>query len=239
MLEDEVSNSLPENEAQAKKLWQRADAVCFDVDSTLCVDEMIDEFAKYLHCSEVVKLTEETMNGKISFRESLRVRLNILKPTRKQLEYFIEKREPRLTPGGEALVAELHRLRIPVYLISGSFLPMVIPVAKVLKIPEANIYANEIFFDDSGFYIGFDETRLTSDSDSKNFGKSAVCRKLKDEKGYRNLVMIGDGVTDLEASLHADLFIGFGGNQCREVVESKALWYVYDFDTLRTSLADE
>lgn len=31
--------------------------------------------------------------------------------------------------------------------------------------------------------------------------------------GYRNLVMIGDGITDLEASPPADVFIGFGGNK--------------------------
>lgn len=236
MSRDEDSSSPTGNEAQAKKLWQKADAVCFDVDSTLCIDEMIDEFAKYLHCYEVAKFTEETMNGEIPFRESLKIRLNILKPTRKQLEDFIQERKPRMTPGCEALIAELHRRLIPVYLISGGFLPMILPVAKVLEIPETNIHANEIFFDEDGSCIGIDETRVTADSGSKNVGKAAVCRKLKDEKGYRNLVMIGDGVTDLEASTQADLFIGFGGNRCREVVKRKASWYVYDFDTLRTNL---
>uniref|UniRef100_A0A8R1Y6S8 Phosphoserine phosphatase n=1 Tax=Onchocerca volvulus TaxID=6282 RepID=A0A8R1Y6S8_ONCVO len=236
MLKVENLGNSTENEVQAKKLWQKADAVCFDVDSTLCVDEMIDEFAKYLHCYEVIKFTEEAMNGKISFRESLKIRLNILKPTRKQLKEFIREREPKLTPGSEALVTELHRRFVPVYLVSGGFVSMILPVAKALKIPETNIHANEIFFDENGFYIGFDETRETSDSGSENFGKAAVCRKLKDGKGYRNLVMIGDGVTDLETSAQADLFIGFGGNRCREVVKRKASWFVYDFDTLRKSL---
>ncbi|VDN82293.1 unnamed protein product [Brugia pahangi] len=185
---------------------------------------MIDEFAKYLHCYEVAKFSEETMNGEISFRESLKIRL---------------KKEPKLTSGGEALVAELHRRFIPVYLISGSFFPVILPVAKILKIPETNIYTNEMFFDENGFCIGFDETRATGDSGFKDFGKAAVCRKLKDEKGYRNLVMIGDSVTDLEASAQADLFIGFGGNRCPDVVERKALWFTYNFDTLRTSLINK
>nr|GEZ20533.1 phosphoserine phosphatase, chloroplastic isoform X1 [Tanacetum cinerariifolium] len=34
-------NSLPSKEVL--DLWQKADAVCFDVDSTVCVDEGIDE----------------------------------------------------------------------------------------------------------------------------------------------------------------------------------------------------
>uniref|UniRef100_A0A0R3RS85 Phosphoserine phosphatase n=1 Tax=Elaeophora elaphi TaxID=1147741 RepID=A0A0R3RS85_9BILA len=232
-------NCLNEKEAEAKERWQKTDAVCFDVDSTICADEMIDEFAEYLHCYEITKFTEKTMDGEMPFRESLKIRLNILKPTRKQLESFIRERELRLTPGSEALVTELHRRRIPVYLISGGFFPMILPVAKVLKIPTTNIYANEMFFDENGFCIGFDETRITSDSGSRNFGKAAVCRKLKDEKGYRNLVMIGDGVTDMEASTQADLFIGFGGNRCRKVVKRKAPWFVYDFDTLRASLVDK
>ncbi|CAG9536198.1 unnamed protein product [Cercopithifilaria johnstoni] len=232
-------NSPNEKEAEAKKRWQKTDAVCFDVDSTLYANEMIDEFAKYLHCYEVAKFTEEAMNGEIPFRESLKIRLSILKPTRKQLDDFIQERELRLTPGSEALVAELHRRLIPVYLISGGFFSMILPVAKILKIPATNIYANEMFFDENGFFIGFDETRVTSDSDSKNFGKAAVCKNLKDEKGYQNLIMIGDGVTDLETSAQADLFIGFGGNRCREVVKRKASWFVYDFDTLRTSLVNK
>lgn len=235
MLEDEELSS--GKEAEVRRRWQSADAVCFDVDSTLCVDEMINEFAKYLRCNEIAKFTEDAMNGEISFHESLRIRLNILKPTREQLKDFIRQRKVRLTPGAEALVAELHVRHIPVYLISGGFLPMILPVAKQLGIPDSNIYANEMLFDGNGFYTGFDGTRITSDSGCDCFGKAVVCRKLKDEKGYKNLVMIGDGVTDLEASTQADLFVGFGGNRCREVVKRKASWFVYDLDTLRASLA--
>lgn len=41
--------------------------------------------------------------------------------------------------------------------------------------------------------------------------------------------MVGDGATDAEACPPADLFIGFGGNQVREVVRKKADWFVYNF----------
>ena len=36
---------------------------------------------------------------------------------------------------------------------------------------------------------------------------------LKKTFGYKDIVMIGDGATDLEACPPADAFIGFGGNQ--------------------------
>lgn len=32
---------------QAKQVWKKADAVCFDVDSTVCMDEGIDELAAF------------------------------------------------------------------------------------------------------------------------------------------------------------------------------------------------
>lgn len=32
---------------ETKAVWRTVDAVCFDVDSTVCVDEAIDELAKF------------------------------------------------------------------------------------------------------------------------------------------------------------------------------------------------
>lgn len=34
-------------EILTRALWRAADAVCFDVDSTVCQDEAIDELAKF------------------------------------------------------------------------------------------------------------------------------------------------------------------------------------------------
>lgn len=36
------------------ELWQDADAVCFDVDSTVCVDEGIDELAEFCGAGKAV-----------------------------------------------------------------------------------------------------------------------------------------------------------------------------------------
>lgn len=42
------------NEEQARQLWQRADAVCFDVDSTVIQEEGVDELARFLGKAEEV-----------------------------------------------------------------------------------------------------------------------------------------------------------------------------------------
>ena len=35
-------------EEETKSIWRRCDCVCFDVDSTVCVDEGIDELAAFM-----------------------------------------------------------------------------------------------------------------------------------------------------------------------------------------------
>jgi len=55
-----------------------------------------------------------------------------------------------------------------------------------------------------GEYAGFDETQPTS----KSGGKGEVIRHLKEKKGFKIIVHVGDGSTDLEASPPADAFIG-------------------------------
>lgn len=36
------------------EVWRNADAVCFDVDSTVCIDEGIDELAEFCGAGEAV-----------------------------------------------------------------------------------------------------------------------------------------------------------------------------------------
>jgi len=47
----------------------------------------------------------------------------------------------------------------------------------------------------AGEYAGFNEDQPTC----RDNGKAVVIQQLKDQFGYRRLVHIGDGVTDLEA----------------------------------------
>lgn len=220
-----------------KRIWRNADAVCFDVDSTVCQDEAIDELADFLGVGdEIATLTRRAMNGGMTFREALKTRLDVMKPSIDQLEAFAEAHPPRLTEGIVELISELHRRNIAVYLITGGFRRLILPVARLLNIPACNVFANELLFDEQGNYAGFDTEELTSDSGSKDIGKPGVCGLLKKKFGYKNLVMIGDGATDMEASPPADAFIGFAGNQCRESVYRGCGWLVYEFDVLRKSL---
>ena len=42
-------------ETEARRLWGSADCVCFDVDSTVCQDEGLDELAEFCGVGDNVK----------------------------------------------------------------------------------------------------------------------------------------------------------------------------------------
>ena len=70
-------------------------------------------------------------------------------------------------------------------------------------------------------------------------GKAKVVADLKAKHGYKTVVMVGDGATDMEArdvEGGADAFIGFGGIQVRDKVKAGADWFVMDFDEMRAVL---
>lgn len=219
----------------AKNVWQKANCICFDVDSTVIQDEAIDELAKFCgKGDEVQQLTNQAMKGGMDFRQALAIRLDIIRPTSTQLRNFIYQQKQILTPYVKELIHEIHKREKEVYLISGGFRSIIEPLARDLGIPTANVYANKLKFYFDGEYAGFDEHQLTS----RNGGKGAAIRDLKEKYGYETVVMIGDGVTDWEASPPADLFIGFGGNAYRPEVKAKSKWYVTDFRDLINELRD-
>jgi len=57
-----------------------------------------------------------------------------------------------------------------------------------------------------------------------------VLTSLQKELGYKNMVMVGDGATDMQARPPAKAFVGFGGVRVREKVKQGADWFVTDFN---------
>ncbi len=46
--------SMSAAEDKVRSIWRAADCVCFDVDSTVCIDEGIDELAAFLNVGDKV-----------------------------------------------------------------------------------------------------------------------------------------------------------------------------------------
>lgn len=224
--------SLP---AEVVATWQNAQAVCFDVDSTVCEDEGIDELAAFCGAGEAVAAwTARAMGGTVPFEDALAARLALFRPSVKSLAKFLDTRPPRLSKGIRELVSKLQSRGTDVYLVSGGFRQMIAPVAAQLHIPSDSVFANLLLFGDDGEFTGFDATEPTS----RSGGKALAIEQIKKEHGYQTLVMIGDGATDLEARRPggADLFICYGGVVQRPGVVAGADWFVTSFKDLIESL---
>ncbi|XP_050223288.1 phosphoserine phosphatase, chloroplastic isoform X2 [Mercurialis annua] len=230
---DHFDNRLASKEVL--ELWRSADAVCFDVDSTVCLDEGIDELAEFCGAGNAVaEWTAKAMSGSVPFEEALAARLSLFKPSLSQVHDYLEKRPPKLSPGIDELIQKLKAKDKTVYFISGGFRQMINPIASILGIPLENIFANQMLFGNSGEFSGFDANEPTS----RSGGKATAVEQIRKAQGYKSMVMIGDGATDLEARKPggADMFICYAGVQLREAVAVEADWLVFHFTDLINSL---
>ncbi|KAG6551880.1 hypothetical protein Mapa_006495 [Marchantia paleacea] len=220
------------------ELWRSAEAVCFDVDSTVCEDEGIDELAAFCGAGEAVAAWTASafgnpMGGSVPFEVALAARLDLFKPSASDVAKLLASKPPRLSPGIKDLVNKLHSKGTHVYLVSGGFRQMIEPAAELLNISKDRIYANNLLFGENGEFTGFDATEPTS----RSGGKAKVIEKIKAEFGYTKLVMIGDGATDLEARRPggADMFICYGGVAVRpNVVEGSDVFVTTFTDLINT-----
>mmetsp|Transcript_20948 Transcript_20948/g.37557 ORF Transcript_20948/g.37557 Transcript_20948/m.37557 type:complete len:292 (-) Transcript_20948:244-1119(-) len=217
------------NISHAMEMLSKANAVCFDVDSTVIDEEGIDVLADTLGKGpEVAAWTAKAMDGNIKFEDALAARLEIIKPSKSDIASCLEKHPLRLSPGVDKLVEALHKRGTDVYLVSGGFRLMIEPVAERLGVSVERIYANTITFDENGDYTGFDSTEPTS----ADQGKPKALMAIKEKYGYETMIMVGDGATDAQAKPPADAFIGFGGVVTRSAVKAKACWFVKDFQAM-------
>ncbi|XP_037047969.1 phosphoserine phosphatase isoform X2 [Bradysia coprophila] len=229
-----VDQDKSKNASEAAQIIRNSQVVCFDVDSTVIREEGIDELAKFCgKGQEVARLTKEAMKGSMTFQEALRLRLNIIKPSQKQIRDFLKAHPSTLSTGIKELVHSLRARQIKVCLISGGFDCLIEPVATELGIPVENMFANKLQFYFNGEYAGFDTNQPTSRSGGKGEAINTIRKELADN-AY--ITMVGDGATDLEASPPADSFVGYGGNIVRDEVRNGADYYITDFEKLTQAL---
>ena len=193
--------------------------ICLDCDSTLSAIEGIDELARRRGLAvlgRVEEMTNDAMEGRLPVESVFERRLELIEPRREDLAAvglrYVETVEPTAR---ETIAALVKRGWTPV-IVSGGFTPAIQPLADYLGV--ARIEAVELKFTAEGEYDGFDETSPTA----RSGGKPEVVARLKAELQPEITVMVGDGVSDLEAKAQVDRFIGFGRYVIRPRVRAEA-----------------
>lgn len=203
--------------------------VVFDVDGTLSI-EGLDVLAKAKGMGEQVRaITEGGMNGG-NFHGSLTRRLDMLAPTRKEMEWLAEQYIEGVVWGARETIYRLHELGKDVRMVSGGFTDAIVPLALELGIVPDRVHANTMWFE-SGHFCGFDPDNELAYTG----GKPRLLRRLGLEGA---IVNIGDGSTDAEIRTEgvSERFILYGGmSGVREGLRAAADVVVEDGD-LRTIL---
>lgn len=190
--------------------------VVFDCDSTLSSIEGIEELA-HEHRGEVAVLTDAAMRGEISLEEVYARRLALVQPDRARVEALGRRYIETLVPDALETVAALHREGIEVRILSGGLLPPILDLARVLGIAEERVAAVDLHFDGNGAYAGFDAGCPLAYSG----GKRVVLERWAGAMP-RPILMVGDGITDLEAKPVVDGFAAYTGVVARPAVVSGA-----------------
>jgi phosphoserine phosphatase len=193
--------------------------VFFDVDSTLVTIEGIDVLAN--GNPEIVRLTDAAMNGEIALDEVYARRLEIIRPTRAEVEALGRRYIDSLVPGAEETIATLRRAGADVHLVTAGIAQAIAPLASHLRIAARAVHSVALQFDEAGNYRDFDRRSLLARNGGKELVVHAILARAKGRSAF-----IGDGVSDLETKPVVSLFIGFGGVHTRPRVMENAEVYV-------------
>jgi phosphoserine phosphatase len=186
-------------------------SVVFDCDSTLVSVEGIDQLARGGFAPQIAALTEAAMQGEVALEEVYGRRLEIIRPTRAQVDDVGRQYVAALLPDAREVVAALRWLGKTVRILSGGLRPPVEHVARELGLSPDDVAAVGIHFGDDGGYRGFESTSpLTRDA-----GKPGVIGAWDLP---RPSMLVGDGNTDLAAKPVVDTFIAYMGVVWRPAV---------------------
>ncbi|MDP6962962.1 MAG: haloacid dehalogenase, partial [Planctomycetota bacterium] len=109
---------------------------------------------------------------------------------------------------------------IKVHIISGGLLPGILPFAEYLQIPSAHVHAVP--------YSPENPEPTFTHPLAMNGGKPATISAVLKSAGISadKALLIGDGVSDLEAKDVVGMFVGFGGVVSRQAVKSASPQYI-------------
>lgn len=162
-------------------------------------------------------ITDQGMEGNLTFRESLERRIDLLNATKPQINDLVASLRNKVSKSFQRNKEFFQDNANDIYIISNGFKDFIIPIVSEYGIKEENVFANEFVYDANGNIIDFNRENLLS----KNNGKPETIKRLNLEG---DIYVIGDGYTDYEikASGVANKFYAFTENVNRPKVLAKA-----------------
>ncbi|MBE9524334.1 MAG: HAD-IB family phosphatase [Chloroflexi bacterium] len=220
-------------------IWPISNIVIFDCDSTLSTIEGIDELARMTgHEHDVAVLTKQAMEGDIPLESVYNHRLVTVNPTQAQVQLIAKHYRETVIPDAEQTIAALQALGVKVFIVSGGLIEPVRDFGIWLGVPRDHIFAVNMEYDQlagqwwryweqpGGWnpraqYMAVEANPLTGTG-----GKNQIVAKIRAQHPGR-VLLIGDGLSDMEVADDVDLFVGFGGAVFRQPIADGSPVYIH------------
>ncbi len=206
-----------------------------DFDSTFTKVEALDVLCDIVYAEDdekrakirgqIEKITQRAMAGDLSFAESLKQRIDLIRPQEKDIEALVELLKEKVSDSFRRNESFIRKNSSDIYIVSNGFKAFIEPIVREYGIEPEKVFANTFRTNNKGEIIGFDEENVLA----RNLGKAEQIKSLA-LKG--EILVIGDGYTDYETKLVgiADKFYAFTENVHRESVTSQADHIVPNLD---------
>lgn len=217
------------------------DHLIIDFDSTFITKESLDELARFAlenhpqkidRLQQIEALTQAGMAGDISFDESLSQRMALVDADQLDVETVTRQLADAITPSFMANTDFIRSHQEKIWIVSGGFREMIIPVVASFGISSNHIFANDFVYNEQKI-VGVD----IDNPMAKAGGKVIQVNEL----GLSgDIHVIGDGYTDyeLKGKGPANRFFAFTENVRRDQVCNLADGILTAFDDYILNVGD-
>jgi phosphoserine phosphatase len=212
---------LPRIGENMNRILRKTKIICIDWDSTIINHESLDRLSIIMGKHDKINpLTFNAMNGTIPFDQSLKQRMDILQPSYVDLLRYLDYAcVSNITPNFISFYELLRKHDKEVYIIADTFHELIRPYLPHININMNNIYANIMYHNNDGKYLHYDQ----------NNGKCEIIKHLMVKHKTNNVIMIGDGYTDINTRCYDNTIVRYKGIIDRDI-NIKGDYCISDFE---------